>query len=375
MKILDLVFYFFLCVVLISAQSVLLNAQEINNVEGNLKIQIDFQDARAIVDLMKKSRVSDDELNRAAKLSGNRQLIKKVFDNNSVEATEIFKKTLRQTIENQKISDDPFEWQSVKKNLPQMTALINQIENDKTDFLADIEKMIQPYAPKDLKGSLTATFLSGGGSLGFTLDNEPNLYVALQKIGDDYEGLKYLVAHELYHSVQELGRQKRLVNQKEIALPDSVRNDFVIIKNTYTEGTATLVGDPQNAKNLKKLGQSQKDEYAKNLARSRLNFALFEALLFQTDNNKTADIDQIYRIGFTTAFDETLYFVGYRMARAIEKYKGKQTVAALIEKNPIEFFNLYVELYKAHNDDPTLIKFNKSTEDTLSKLQEWNRKT
>ncbi len=369
-KILDLVFSLFLCVAWILAQTILLNAQETNRAENNLKIQIDFQSARAIVNLMKQNRVSDDELNRVAELKGNQKLIKKIAGNNLNETTETFKKTLRQAIENQKIAEDRFDWQSVRKNLPEIQTLTDQIENNKAAFLADIKRLIQPYTPKDLKGEVTATFLVGGGSLGFAFDNDPNFYVALHKIGGDYEGLKYIVAHELYHSIQELGRRKRLMNQLKAKLPDNIRNGLVIVDNTYLEGTATLVGDFLDAKNLKQLGQSLKDEYVKNLDRSRQNFALLETLLFQAYSDPNADIQQLYNIGFTTAFDETLYYAGYRMTRAIEKYKGKQTVALLVEKNPLEFFNLYIEIYKAHGDDSTLIKFNKSTEEILLKLQE-----
>ncbi len=355
-------------------QTISTNAQNISRVEKNLKIQIDFQSARAIVDLLERNQVGDADLSRVVGLSGNQRLIRKVAGYNSAATPETFKKTLRQTVENQNFSDDPFDWQSVKKNLPEIRLLINQIEKNKVALFAELESLIEPYTPPDLKADITATFLVGGGSLGFTIDGSDGFHVALHKIGGDYEGLKYLVAHELYHSVQAFGRQKRLADLKIVKPPDNVRNSLIIIENTFTEGTATLVGDSLNAKNLKEFGQSQQDLYKKNLARSRQNFALFEALLFQAQNDPNADIEQLYNVGFSTEFDETLYYVGYRMARAIEKYKGKQAIAALIGKNPVEFFNQYIEIYK-RNNDPALIKFNKSTEDTLLKLREWKDKT
>lgn len=374
MKFFDSAFYSFLCVVMILTPVVSSNAQNTTRVEKNLKIQIDFQSARAIVDLLERNQVGDAELSRVVGLSGNQRLIRKVAGYNSAATADTFKKTLRQTIENQNFSEDPFDWQSVKKNLPEIRLLINQIEKNKVALFAELENLIQPYAPPDLKADITATFLVGGGSLGFTIDGSDGFHVALQKIGGDYEGLKYLVAHELYHSIQAFGRQKRLAGLNIVKPPDNVRNSLIIIENTYTEGTATLVGDSLNAKNLRQFGQSQQDLYKKNLARSRQNFALFEALLFQANNDPNADIEQLYNIGFSTEFDETLYYVGYRMARAIEKYQGKQAIAALVGKNPVEFFNRYIEIYKKNND-PALIKFSKSTEDILLKLQEWKTKT
>ena len=373
MKIKNFAFYFSVCVVFILSQAIASNAQNANRSEKNFKIRIDFESAKAIVDSLGRNRISNDDLNKITELSGNRQLIKKVAGYDSAATPETFRKTLRQTVENQSFSDDPFDWRTVRKNLTEIRLLISKIERNEAALSLELEAMIQPYVPGDLAVDVTATFLVGGGALGFKLGNAPNFYVALHKIGDDYEGLKYLVAHELYHNVQALGIQKRQANLNRIEPPANIRNSFVIIENTYVEGAATLVGDSLKAKNLKPFGQSQQDGYKKNLARSRQNFALFEALLFQAHNDPNANIEQLYNIGFSTEFDETLYYVGYRMARDIEKYQGKQAVAALVAANPIEFFNRYVELYKK-NDDPALIKFNKSTEDILLKLREWRDK-
>ena len=41
--------------------------------------------------------------------------------------------------------------------------------------------------------------------------------MALQKIGDDYEGLVYLVAHELYHTIQQVGERHRTRKRPPIA--------------------------------------------------------------------------------------------------------------------------------------------------------------
>jgi hypothetical protein len=370
MKFLRLAYWLFLCIVVMTAQTITSNAQNTNRAEKNLNISIDFQSARAVADLLSRKRVADADLNRVAALFGNQQLIRKAARNNPTVTAETFKQTLRGAIENQSFAEDPFEWQTVKRNLPEIRLLVARIEKEQNALFANLENLLQPYVPVDLKVDATAVLLVGGGSLGFTLSDDQNFYVALHKIGGDYEGLKYIVAHELYHSIQTLGREKRIASLKAVKPPDNVRNSLIIIESAYVEGTATLVGSSLGAKNLKQFGQSRQDEYKKNLARSRQNFALFEALLFQAYHDPNANLQQLYNIGFTTAFDETLYYVGYQMARDIEKYQGKQAIAALVGKNPLELFNLYVELYKKNND-PALLKFSPTTEDILSKLQQW----
>ena len=353
-----------LCLIQILAASVTKNARRN---DSNLKIGIDFQSARAVINLLGRSQVTEAELNEVAKLPGNQQLIKKVFEADSVHGEEVFKETLHQAIENQKIGEDPFDWQTVRQKLPEINLLISQIENNQSVLRIELENIIRPYTPNDLKIDVTAFFLVGGGSLGFTLDGDFNFYVGLHKTGGDYEALRYLIAHELYHSIQAIGARRRQLAAVSIKSPANILKSLMLVRNVYTEGTATLVGSPLEATNLKQFGQAQQEEYRKNLARSRQNFALFDALLFQAYNDPAADADQMYAIGFSTSFDETLYYVGYRMARDLAKYEGKQVIAPLINKNPLELFRLYIELYKSKND-PALIKFNKSTEDILMNL-------
>ena len=236
------------------------------------------------------------------------------------------------------MESDPYEWQSVKKNLKDIRFLINQIERTQVSFLQDINNLILPYTPTDLRGEVRACFILGGAAMGFTFDNNPTLNVALHKINGDYEGLKYLVAHELYHSIQTLGIQNFNAGKNLGTIPVPLNNSFQIILNVWAEGTATLVGNTANVKNPKWFSKFTQEEFHKNADRSRQNFALMEALLYQSFNDPDASAEQIYNIGFTTAYDQTLYYAGYEMAKVIEKYRDKKTVAAIIGKKSEYFF-------------------------------------
>lgn len=373
MKLLRPAYLQLLAIAWIAAQSIVCNGQDSRSAAANFRVSVEIESARGVAALLERNQVDEAELSRVAALPGNRDLIRKVARSHKQVTAETFKQTLRGVIEGRDVQPDPFEWQTVKTSLPEIRLMLRRIEQERDTLSAEIEKMIKPFVGEGLNGDAKAVLLVGGGSLGFTLNDSSSFYVALHKIGADYEGLKHIIAHELYHNIQTQGRERRIARLKGVKPPDSVRNSLILLESTYVEGTATLVGSPLEAKDLKNLGESQKEEYKKNLARSRQNFALFESLLFQAHNDPNANVQQLYNIGLTALFEQPLYYVGYQMARDIEKYEGRPAIAALTTKNPLEFFSVYMELYKKKND-PSLLRFSPTTEAILHKLQEWKGK-
>ncbi len=341
----------------------------------NFKVTIDLDSARGIVKLFEQGKASDAEIEQLIKIFGTRKLIEKVKGYNAAATGEVFKLTLREVLRSGKtIGPDPYEWHIVKQNLSNIKKLIDQIERNQSDLLSELNGIIQAYSPADLTGEVRASLLTGGGSLGFVLKDDPTLFVALHKDEMDYEGLKWLLAHELYHSVQRLGKQKRIKNLVSEAPPVNIKNSYLLINNTWSEGTATFVGDFLKIKNPRGFSLRQQALFNKNLERSWLNFLLLETLLYRAYHDPEAKIDQFYNIGFTTSFDETAYFVGYEMAKTIESHRGKEAIASLIGKSPVEFFKLYIDIYKQANDKK-IVRFSPPVEDIIHKMQEeWKDK-
>ena len=336
-----------------------------------LNIQLDFASAKAIINLLGQKSVTDKELDDVTTLYGSQQLIRKVTSYNSENGTEArFKKTLREIVETGTVQgDDAFDWKAVKKQQAAVQSLINQLEASPTAFLDDIYNAIAPYAPNDLAVDIRACFLVGSGAGGFTIGNDNTFNVTLQRIGDDYEGLVKMVAHELYHSVQHAGRQKRKKSLPDVAdPPKNIVNPYILMYNVWAEGTATRVGDFTEIKLPKAFAKTQQDEYLLNQKRSAQNFYLFENLLYRAANDSTVDMGQLYNIAFTVAFEETSYYVGYEMAKFIEKHEGKDALAAYVSKNPVAFTQHYVELYKKY-PDAGVIKFSAPVEAIIKKTE------
>lgn len=331
----------------------------------NIKISFDSESARAVLDVLGGKAVSDEELTRIAKLPGNQGLINQAarFDKQATE--ENFKSGLKQIVETGSIKTDPFYLSTVKSRRVAVDAVLNEIERNPQKLIDEITGKISQYSPAaGLSMEVKIYLIAGGTSDGFAPDRK-TFYVALHYFDDDYEGLKLLMSHELYHNVQASAVSGRKFIKD--GSPKNIVNSFDFLQSTLKEGTASVVGDPLEITNGKKYITWFQGKFRNNLRRIDTNFTLFDTLLYSLYNNPDAAADRIYNIAFSGAYDSALYFVGYRMARIVEKRKGKQEIAFLIGKNPLQFFNEYIELYKSQ-PDPEAIEFSKSTEDILRKL-------
>lgn len=340
------------------------------NPEAKIKISLDFESAQVISGLLAGKHVTPVQINHAAEVYGSQQLIRKVKGYSGF-GEDVFKSTLKEVVETGTIKgNDPYNWKLVKANLSGIQKLIAKIAANPYAFIADITGIIQLYTSPEITADVRACFLVGGGSLGFTIGNDNTFNVALQKIGNDYEGLKYLVAHELYHSMQAVGLNLR--KKKKVDVPYYAQASYGLLYNLWSEGTANLVGDFGLIKVPGPFTKIQNEEFKKNDDRKRENFALFEALLYKAYNDTASrKYETFYNIAFSTAYDETTYFMGYEMAKKIEKYDGHKALADLLVKDLLVFSEEYIKLYKAHKDDESFIHFDPSTELIIKKLAVW----
>ncbi|MDT3401216.1 DUF5700 domain-containing putative Zn-dependent protease [Mucilaginibacter terrae] len=340
---------------------------------GKLNISIDFESARLISALMAKNKVTDAELEKVVNAFGSRQLIEKVKGYSGADVN-VFKSTLREIIETGTLrGSDPYNWKEVKANLKAINQLLHKLSVSPDAFINDIKLKITDYTSDIINADIKACFIIGGGSLGFTQGDGMTFNVALQKIGDDVEGLKLLVAHELYHSIQVAGQASR--NIRKTAIPYHVKATYALLYSLWSEGTASLVGDFSGMRFPAAFSKSQLDEYEKNAVRKRENFALFEALVYKCfTDSASRSYGSFYNIGFSTAFDETSYYVGYEMSKKITQYLSKQAIADGLTQDLLAFAETYIKLYKNHPEDKTFIRFDIATENIDQQLVVWRDK-
>ncbi|MBD1393778.1 DUF5700 domain-containing putative Zn-dependent protease [Mucilaginibacter glaciei] len=339
-----------------------------------IKVALDFESAQLITNLLSGNQVTEAQLDAAAKAHGNQQLIVKVKGYSGA-GEDVFKATLREVIETGTIKgEDKYNWKLVKSKLPEIKKLLVQIAANQESFITDVTNIIQSYTAPQITATVRACFLVGGGSLGFVNGGDNTFNVALQKVGNDYEGLKYLVAHELYHSMQDAG-QKLRKKVKDKSMPYFAQASYGLAYNVWNEGTANLVGDFANVKTSGMLTIMQRDEEKKNNNRRRENFLLLESMIYKAYNDTASrTFDRMYNIAFSTSYDEAGYFMGYEMAKKIEQYSGRKAIADMLVQDPLVFFEEYIRVYKAHPEDQVMIRFDASTEQIIAKLAPWKDK-
>lgn len=337
--------------------------------ERDLTISFDYESARAVLDLFDAETVTDEEIRRVAELPGNRSLIRQAARFSPGATEQKFRESLKAIVETGRVEDDVFAFSSVKKRLEKIRFLIQEIEKDPERLKAAVAGRIRDYIPGGLTVEANVYFILGGTSDGF-VPSEESFCVALHYFEDDIEGLKVLMAHELYHIAQRTAwRTHPRSREIDASLAPGLSRSLDLLRGTLNEGTASLVGDPLEVEDGKNYIRWFQTKFRRNLQRIEANFALFETILFRFFHDPEADPGVLYNIGFSGMWDSPIYFVGYHMARSIERYEGREAVAEAMRECPLVFFNRYAALTREH-EDPDMIRFSRSTEDILRRLQD-----
>jgi len=265
-------------------------------------------------------------------------------------------------VEGGELRGDLFQFQTVRSRLAEIRTLLGHLEANRESLSDQVSDRIRVYSPRELSLQVDVHFVLGGSSDGW-VPNPRTFYLALQYFGADYEGLRTVMAHELFHVAQREFMAQRPSSQ----LAPTAGNAERLLVATISEGTASIVGDPLLVSGGGNYVKWFRDKFERNLARIDGNFALFETLLYRVYHDPEANFQELYKLGFSGTWDSPLYFVGYRIGKAIEKYDGPEAVAHLLEQSPTAFFLRYMSLYRQH-EDLMLIRFSRPTEEILEKL-------
>ena len=111
--------------------------------------------------------------------------------------------------------------------------------------------------------------------------------------------------------------------------------------------------------------ESVRQRYRRNAEPKRIaeNFARFDAVLNALHDGRMT-WDKAYTEGFTNANDNSFYFVGYEMTKALERYCGRECIGRQFADPPVEFFRRYVALYHQHPELPG--HFSQATETSIA---------
>ena len=341
--------------------------------DAKINVTIDYLAAEEFIRLTASKSINDVELSKFASLYSNKLLIEKV--SSSTGGTEqVFKETLKEIITKGKIvGSDPYQWGKVKGELPNIKKLIANLKLNKNAFILEIKNRISSYTPSDLpEQQLRACLVLGGTATGFVIGEDPSFCIAIQNFGTDLEGLKTIMVHELYHTIQQAGQSLRKIDLTE--KPGyNIKATYYLFHSLWTEGTAEKLGDFSTIKNPLPYSKKQQETKKKNDERLLVNFRLMEMMIFKMYTDTNARYQAIYSIGFSPVYEEAGYSVGAEMTRKLEQFQGQKALSELVMQDPLNFVTNYIKLYHEHPKEVPY-HFDKTTEAIVEKLTFWRNK-
>lgn len=324
-----------------------------------IRIAFDFQAAEATLAAVSGAPALDAA--SAARLPGNVRLVEhqRRFDPDATE--ERFRRSLTDAAAGRSPSPDTFVFSRIRERLAAARALLARVKANPEELASELRQRIAKFTPAGLDIPVTVYFVAGGTSDGYS--DGRVFCVAVDYFGDDYAGLRTMMAHELFHVAFDA-----VERPKPPADPQAARL-LTLLDDTRNEGIASRVGDPLAVTDGKAWTEWFQGKFRRNLERMDSDFALFDLILYRERHDPQAPLDALNRIGFTGTFDSALYFVGYEMARVLEQEDGPGAVAASLSESPLRFFRRYAALAKAH-PERVRYRFDSSTEETLEALRE-----
>lgn len=230
---------------------------------------------------------------------------------------------------------DFYRFGGVIENRESLKALVDQLAASADGYSGAVSAMLSPYAPEGLAYSGRAVPVVGSPSCG-GWSKGADFFVDLPCISGDPEGLKYLIAHESYH-----GMQDRFMWDTEGAAPV-----VKLLGEVLREGSATAFADFSEIENPGDYAALSQRVIKVNDRRTALNFELLD-MAVQYALTLEGGYDAANNIGLSGAYDSPFYYVGVTMVRAVEAASGRERLLELLAAPPQEFFKHYEELTKA----------------------------
>lgn len=331
---------------------------------GRLDLVFETESAHATLDVLTGKRpATPDEIARVASLKGNQALVRHAESFRPDWSEASFRKDLGSAARGEPLGEDVWGFAIVKERLEGMRRLLDGLESRPEAFSAPVAARLAAFVPAGETVRVVVHAVVGGSSDGFA-PGDGDFYLALHYFRGDEDGLRLLMAHELFHVLYK--RLRPPPPERETAvLPPGVAATRTLLSQTMNEGVASWIGDATKAGGGAYVTWFAQ-KFKRNLDRLDQNTALFDSLLFRLRNDPDVPRGQLTPLGFSGGWDSPLYFVGYAMAAYLEKTEGADTVAAAVREGPESFFARYRAAAKKHAGAP--VTFSKSTQEILDKL-------
>lgn len=317
-------------------------------------LHLDYAGAEAIIRALEQDALSDAEVDALLRIHGVRAMVDNVTRFVPQLGVPEFRSEIRHFARTKSTGEHrDFQLGHVWRERSRVRDLISAIRADEQSIVWRTTAELEPYRPDSGPLAIDVYFVAGGVSDGFLFDDQtrPTFYANLARAAGDLNAVVGNLAHESYHILQKAA-QRRAGLHAIADTPDALPAGERLLTETLSEGVANYVVDPTRVASFRaSQGPQSVERYLRNAQPERIaeNFALFDEVLSGLRDGKIT-WEEAYQQGFSGNNDARFYFVGYEMAKAIERQCGTGCIPRLFEKPPVEFFRQYISLYREHPD-------------------------
>jgi Putative zinc dependent peptidase (DUF5700) len=293
----------------------------------------------------------------ALKLPDVRALIEKEHRYNARASAETLKADILAVVAGSPTGVFPLK--AIRADPDRYRQALEELRTRKEEIGRHLAGGLRDFSPDGTRIDARLAVVIGSNQVGWVAEQKSStLYVDATRYLGGVDGLVAVAGHELFHIVQgawqpDWGPVFAAAPPDAPAAERLRHNVHAAFVNLVIEGMATYVGDP--VRWCRSGCDHDKNEYARELARSGQTFALFDTIIYRLARDEAAPLDTLLSIGFSGSWDQTGYYVGYRMAELIARYSGRERLRALVARPAEEFLAEYVAAIKAHPDDPQAI--------------------
>jgi hypothetical protein len=340
---------------------------------SRFSLRMNAEGAEALLAVLEQRTVTDAEIDKLLAIHGVRAMVDNTTRFIPGDTRETFRAALKEFVTTRKSTIGHYRLDESYEQSAEIRALIEELEGD-TNLLAEVTAPVSRYMPPLPHFTATVYEVTGGASDGFVPEDEtqPAFYMAMNRAEGDVQGVKLNMTHELYHVVQRRARARVPGLNAKVFNPDTAPADTRLLTVILDEGTATYVAEPLLAKGsfFRRFGpyvRMWRESYRKNAPPQKIaaNFAEVDRLLsgLRAGSLTWKEASEVVFTGYGPG----PYFVGYEMAKAIDRRHGPARIASLLQQHPAAFFRAYIDLYR-ENPAAVPARFSRETETYIDSI-------
>jgi hypothetical protein len=334
---------------------------------SRLSLVVNYDGAEALLTALDRPTVSEADIDKLLAIHGVQAMVDNTTKYLPADTRGTFRAALKEFVTTRRSTIGHFSLDESAERSGEIRALVTKL-NANAHLFAEVTEPIGRYMPPLPPFTATIYGVVGGVSDGFVLDKEaqPAFYIALNRAEGDVQGVTLNMTHELYHVVQRQARAQVPGLDATAFDPRTAPPVARLLGVIMDEGTATYVSEPllPKASFFRRSGPyvtMWRASYEKNAPPQKIaaNFAEVDRLISRLRTGAMSwqqASDVVFR-----GYGPGPYFVGYEMAKAIDRHYGPERIASLMQQPPAAFFRTYIDLYRK-SSVAVAAKFSKETE-------------